>query len=156
MLRSKSHATRLGRQAQVWLLQSFSSTPTPASSSSAAATGSVGCDQLSHAADNVALEKIGSSKVSDIVFRGSIEEDLQGGARHAPMVSRLWSNVPVHVRESFKAPAQLEDTPKPAAPLLVDSVISGMKQLAARSGLGPSHWNSDVLASDAIHRGMWD
>jgi len=73
-----------------------------------------------------------------------MEEDMQGGARHAPTVSRLWSNVPVHVRESFKAPARLEDSPKPSAPLLVDSVISGVKQLVARSGLGPSHWSSDV------------
>jgi hypothetical protein len=24
-------------------------------------------------------------------------------------------------------------------------VISGLKQLAVRSGMGPSHWNSDVL-----------
>lgn len=59
----------------------------------------------------------------------------QGGARHAPVVSRLWSNVPVHaghrrasihraplsvdrerrprreVRESFKAPATLAEAP---------------------------------------------
>ncbi|CAJ1387507.1 unnamed protein product, partial [Effrenium voratum] len=57
------------------------------------------------------------------------------------MLSRLWSNVPLHVRESFKAPANLEDSPKPSAPLLVDNVISQVKRLAARSGLGPSHWS---------------
>lgn len=144
MLR-KSYATaRLGGQARVWLTRSFSSTSTPASSSTASPPVSVG-DELSHQeAASVAVEKVGLSKASDIVFRGTMEEDIQGGARHAPMVSRLWSNVPVHVRESFKAPARLEDSPKPAAPLLVDSVISGLKQLAVRSGMGPSHWNSDV------------
>lgn len=86
----------------------------------------------------------GPSKVSDIVFKGALDEDLKGGARHAPVVSRLWSNVPVHVRESFKAPATLDEAPTPSSPLLVDRVLSGVKQLAARSGLAPAHWASDV------------
>eukprot|EP00434_Breviolum_minutum_P030320 symbB.v1.2.026820.t2/scaffold2709.1/size72633/3 len=135
----------MARPAQVWLKRSFSST-TPASSSSVAPSAvSAGCDKISHQADSIAeVGRVELSKASDIVFRGTMEEDLQGGARHAPTVSRLWSNVPVHVRESFKAPARLEDSPKPSAPLLVDSVISGVKQLVARSGLGPSHWSSDV------------
>ena len=30
-------------------------------------------------------------------------------------------------------------------------MITGFKQLVARSGLGPSHWNSDVIASRVLN-----
>ncbi|CAE7513957.1 unnamed protein product [Symbiodinium natans] len=82
------------------------------------------------------------SKASDIVFREALHEDVQGGgARHAPAVSKMWSNIPAHVRESFRAPASLEDAPKPSAPLLLDNVMSKFKNLVTRVGFGPAKWS---------------
>lgn len=83
------------------------------------------------------------SRAADIVYRGPLAEDMEGGAaRHAPAVAAMWSNIPNHVRESFKAPASLDDTPKSAQPYMMDSVMSRAKQLVASVGLAPSHWAS--------------
>eukprot|EP00913_Durusdinium_trenchii_P032737 g30645.t1 len=144
----RSHASHMLRwQAQAWLCRSLSrsraSTSTPATSSTSLPELG-GTTSVAPREETTSVAIPGPSKVSDIVFKGALDEDLKGGARHAPVVSRLWSNVPVHVRESFKAPATLDEAPTPSSPLLVDRVLSGVKQLAARSGLAPAHWASDV------------
>uniref|UniRef100_A0A7S4PRP8 Thioredoxin-like fold domain-containing protein n=1 Tax=Alexandrium monilatum TaxID=311494 RepID=A0A7S4PRP8_9DINO len=80
------------------------------------------------------------ARVYDIVYKGPIAEDLEGGARYASTVSKFWSNVPEHVRASFEAPSNIEDAPKPAAPLALDGIIEQAKALVASTGLAPAHW----------------
>lgn len=63
-----------------------------------------------------------------------------GGARHAPAVSAMWSNIPAHVRASFNTPMSLHDAPKFAAPLMLDGVLSKAKALIATTGLAPASW----------------
>jgi len=82
-------------------------------------------------------------KAADIVYRGPLAEDLEGGAaRHAPAVSRMWSNIPEHVRDSFRAPSNIEDSPTTSSPFVMDTVLSKAKQLVASTGLAPSHWKA--------------
>jgi len=70
-------------------------------------------------------------------------EDFEGGAaRHAPAVQAMWSNIPQHVRESFKAPTSMDDAPKSVKPFVLDTVWSKAKQLVASTGFAPSHWAS--------------
>lgn len=66
---------------------------------------------------------------------------MEGGARHASQVSKMWSNIPHHVRASFKAPAKLDDAPKSAQPQLIDTAISQAKALAVSTGFAPASWH---------------
>lgn len=83
-----------------------------------------------------------SSRARDVVFRGPIADDVEGGgSRYSASVSSMWSNVLPHVRSSFAAPTSLAEAPKPAAPLLMDTLVSKTKALAATTGLAPAHWS---------------
>lgn len=53
----------------------------------------------------------------------------------------MWSNVLPHVRSSFAVHTSLAEAPKPAAPLLMDTLVSKTKALAATTGLAPAHWS---------------
>lgn len=80
----------------------------------------------------------------DIVYKGPIAEDIEGGARLAPMVGRFWSNVPEHVRSSFGAPSHIDDAPKPAAPQALDLFLAQAKSLVASTGLAPARWVAEA------------
>lgn len=80
------------------------------------------------------------SRAYDIVYKGPIAEDLEGSARYADTVGRFWSNIPGHVRASFEAPSNVDDAPKPAAPLPFDGLVAQAKALVATTGLAPAHW----------------
>eukprot|EP00927_Polykrikos_kofoidii_P074384 TRINITY_DN70370_c0_g1_i1.p1 TRINITY_DN70370_c0_g1~~TRINITY_DN70370_c0_g1_i1.p1 ORF type:complete len:415 (-),score=53.26 TRINITY_DN70370_c0_g1_i1:67-1311(-) len=82
----------------------------------------------------------------EISYKGPIEEDTEGGARHASAVAQFWGNVPNHVRASFQAHNNTDDAPRPAAPLLFDGFLSKAKELVATTGFAPADWAS---ASDA-------
>lgn len=86
------------------------------------------------------------AKVKDIVFRGPIAEDIQGGARYATSIGIFYGNIPSHVRASFESPSNISDAPKPSAPLLLDTFIDKAKSLVASTGLAPANW-SDAAAA---------
>lgn len=76
-----------------------------------------------------------------IAYKGPMAEDLEGGARHASAVGKMWSNIPVHVRASFQAPKRLEDAPRASSPQLIDNAVSQVKALVASTGLAPASWH---------------
>eukprot|EP00933_Yihiella_yeosuensis_P037540 TRINITY_DN31504_c0_g1_i1.p1 TRINITY_DN31504_c0_g1~~TRINITY_DN31504_c0_g1_i1.p1 ORF type:complete len:394 (-),score=75.21 TRINITY_DN31504_c0_g1_i1:116-1297(-) len=94
-------------------------------------------------ADQSAPPALQQARVADIVVKGPIAEDFEGGsARHANAVGAMWSNIPAHVRASFTTPSSMEDAPKTHQPMVLDDVWSKTKQLVARTGLAPSHWHT--------------
>lgn len=84
------------------------------------------------------------SRGEDIIIKGPIADDMEGGARHATTVTKMWSNIPVHVRASFTAPNSLEEVPENAAPPMLGGVFGQAKALAARAGLAPARWSVDI------------
>jgi len=86
------------------------------------------------------------SRGEDIIIKGPIADDMEGGARHATTVTKMWSNIPVHVRASFTAPNSLEEVPENAAPPMLGGVFGQAKALAARAGLAPARWSVDISA----------
>eukprot|EP00440_Ansanella_granifera_P066485 gb/GFBE01072111.1/.p1 GENE.gb/GFBE01072111.1/~~gb/GFBE01072111.1/.p1 ORF type:complete len:381 (+),score=52.43 gb/GFBE01072111.1/:1-1143(+) len=162
---------RVVRYWEAGILPAFSSTSTSSSSSSSLAysPSAVSAEKSSSAVASESSEQSLTSaataqppalhepvsKAADIVYRGPIEEDLEGGsARHAPVVGRMWSNIPAHVRDSFKAPSNIEDAPKSVKTFAMDSVLSRAKQLVASTGLAPSHWKTAADAAAPYYGGQ--
>jgi len=81
-----------------------------------------------------------------ISYRGALEEDAAGGARHSTMVSKMWSNIPAHVRASFQAPKTLDEAPKGSVPQVFDSAVAQAKALVASTGLAPASWSPGATA----------
>jgi len=84
--------------------------------------------------------------VKDIAFKGPIAEDIQGGARYATSIGIFYNNIPSHVRDSFEAPSNISDAPKPSAPLLLDTFIGKAKELVVSTGLAPANWSDAAVA----------
>jgi len=89
----------------------------------------------------------GPGRVRDIVYKGAIAEDLEGGARYATSVGSFWSNIPGHVRASFEAPSSIDDAPRSVTPLAFDGLVAQAKALVASTGLAPAHWATGSMTS---------
>jgi len=102
-------------------------------------------DDLAHAepAAPPALPTVAEATrgAAGIVFKGPLDEDLNGGAAVAPAVSRMWSNIPNHVRKSFQAPKLRDDAPKSTSPQAIDTALAQLKALAVSSGFAPVSWH---------------
>lgn len=107
----------------------------------AAPAGAGGALSSAAAAGAAALPEAPRSGAGGIAYRGPLEEDLQGGARHASAVAAMWSNIPHHVRASFQAPKSLDDAPKGSVPQLFDQAVAQVKALVASTGLAPASWS---------------
>lgn len=66
---------------------------------------------------------------------------MEGGARHASAVGKMWGNIDRHVRSSFKAPKRRDEAPVSTQPLLLDNAVSQVKALVASTGLAPASWH---------------
>lgn len=99
-------------------------------------------------ADSSLALPLPQARARDIVYTGPIAEDAErGGAAVAPVVTRMWTNISGHVRDSFNTPATVDEAPKSTPPMLMDNVMVQSKALAASFGLGPSHWSRDFRGS---------
>jgi len=76
------------------------------------------------------------SGVGGIQYKGPIMEDASGAAKHEPVLSTMFGNIPNHVRQSFDAVSKVDEAPRTSEPVLVDTLATQLKALATTAGLG--------------------
>jgi len=77
----------------------------------------------------------------EIAYKGPIAEDEKGGANVSSKVDSMWSNIPTHIRESFKPHQSTNDAPVPAQPLMLDGYYNKARALMAQTGFAPASWS---------------
>eukprot|EP00929_Paragymnodinium_shiwhaense_P000358 TRINITY_DN100603_c0_g1_i1.p1 TRINITY_DN100603_c0_g1~~TRINITY_DN100603_c0_g1_i1.p1 ORF type:complete len:402 (-),score=79.64 TRINITY_DN100603_c0_g1_i1:81-1286(-) len=100
------------------------------------------------------LPALPSEKARDISYKGPIEDDVAGGARHATAINTMWSNVPNHIRESFKSHSNLDDAPKSAPPVMFDGLLAQAKALVAQTGFAPVSWTRGLGEAASYYGGQ--
>lgn len=144
-----SSAPRLAR----FCVRHLAASVMPTEGLGAAAASSSGASPPVAVGESALAEPISKSRASDIIYKGPIMEDLEGGARYAKSIGKFYGNVPNHVRESFRAPNHMSEAPRNAAPLLLDSMASQAKALVASTGFAPVSWSAAAGPPDLYYGG---